>query len=186
MRTSATTRRAFGSGACACLLLGGAALAGGLFLASLGSVSNEATVRVGGITPEIIYVRPDAHGTAGAEASANAAESGFADLTLSLAALRDGAAAENDMSIDSGDGDFELTRFAPAFGPPHWSSLRIGPDSGLSSNFVAIAASKFAPAAGGVAWDAVSLPHVPEPSTWALLVCGIGALTLAARRRLRA
>jgi hypothetical protein len=183
MRRSAQRRRRLGSGAFACLLLASGGLVGGLFLAFFSFNSSEAMTRVGSIAPEVIYVRPDTvlRGQGG-EAGAVAGESIFAGATLSLAIADPRGLDEEGAFAQAVRGlEFDSSRFAANMSTSTFvNSSQDG--SGSWSTFSSAGAGETANV-GGAAWDAVLLPQVPEPSTWALLVGGLGAVAAAARRR---
>jgi hypothetical protein len=183
MRFSGLDRRAFGSGACACLLLAAAALAGGLFIASVSPNSSEATVRMSGITPEVVYIRPEAALVAGANVNADAAGQVSADVTLSLGWPRELRSAE-EIFAGEHSRDVGLAQFQPELLSHSQLTARRSIEGVGWSGFATVGRSDLAPTAGAAAWEAVSLPHVPEPSTWALVIFGLGAVAAAARKRL--
>jgi hypothetical protein len=182
-------RRRLGSGAKAGLLLAATGFAGGLVLAvcSFNGSSSEAPIRVGALAPEVIYVAPDsATASVGGEASADAAESASADATLSLSTVHGQPVAPEAIFPDEASNlDPMYFNFVPEFASSTLMAASAAP--GGWSALGNVSAVPIAAAAGtGAGWGAVSLPAVPEPSTWALLIGGLAVVGAAVRRRLRA
>lgn len=183
------SRRALGSGGMwACLLLALLAFAGGLLLAMVGVKGATSEPRISGMAPELLYQRPAKDGeVSGSDATILATPEDPPSLRgaepfESLAATGESEKAPvtslwSVRTIDAADG---ALRGAEALNSGEESWLGFGAPAGLASRGTT-------PAAGSppieTGYAALTLPSVPEPSTWMLLIGGAVGLAAAVRSR---
>ena len=153
---------------------------GGLLIAFFGFNDSEASPRVAAVRSEILYSRPISGSDDGNRGTPElgARESVFGDVTITpLEPI-----PENTAMMASGDttlSDLELNRnVAKASERVLGRSLGDGVTPSLFASLPPAEATR-------AAFEAIVLPSVPEPSTWAMLGAGLVCLLGLSPRRLR-
>lgn len=164
-----------GTSACACFALAFLGFAGGLFLAFFSFNNPDAPIKMGAVSPEMIYKRP-----AGGipqdllRNTENPASFSIADGS-SLGGGDDASVRPNRSLMSDSDlavqGIHSWSTNLPAWnGTDNWTTGNYAWNSGVAT-----------PTDAGS--GAVGLPSVPEPSTWAMMLSGFGLLLVCLKRK---